>query len=82
VLRIPNLPLPGRVLSEGVKLLRTLEKIVASLIHMWTAIATRYESHWWIDFPHPSRPALGPSQPRLELIPSLFRGGNVVGAWL
>ena len=45
------------------------------------SIATRYEldgqgieSRWARDFPHPSRPTLGPTQPPIQLITGLSRG--------
>jgi hypothetical protein len=39
------------------------------------------EFRWGQDFPHPSRPSLGPTQPPNQSVPSLFTGGKAVVAW-
>jgi hypothetical protein len=51
-------------------------------------IATRYglegpviNYRWGRDFPQPSRPTLGPTQPPIQCVSGLFPGGKTAGAW-
>jgi hypothetical protein len=39
------------------------------------------DSQWRRDFPHLSRPSLGPNQPPVQWVPGLSRGYKAAGAW-
>jgi hypothetical protein len=58
------------------------------IVHSSVGIATDYslegpgiESRWERDFPHPSRPVLGPNQPPKQWVPGPIPGGKAAGAW-
>ena len=54
--------------------------IIIDLLKSVVGIATGYgldgpgiESRWKRDFPHPSRPVVGPTQPPVQGLPRLYR---------
>jgi hypothetical protein len=83
-LRMMNRSCIVRSMSETCQ---SAEQVNKEYVQMWrgpdssVGIATRYgledpgiESRWWRDFPHPSRPTLGPAQPPIQWVSGLSRG--------
>jgi hypothetical protein len=67
--------------NKGLEEMASRDSSVGIAIHCGLD-GPRIASRCGRDFPHPSRPALGPTQPPTQWVAGLFSGGKVAGAWL
>jgi hypothetical protein len=76
-------PLSERLATSGTLLKWFVGFIMSKLLQSKSLRTGRSgtESRWKRDFPHPSRPALGPTQPPIHWVPCLFPGGKTAGRW-
>jgi len=54
---------------------------VCSITTLYGVDGPGIESWWQRNFPHPSRPTLGPAQPPVQWIQDLFAGHKAGGVW-
>jgi hypothetical protein len=68
------------ILNGPKKLVLGRDRVVGTATH-YRLGGPGIKSHWGRDFPHTPRPALGPTQPPVQSVPSLFPWGKAAGAW-